>query len=357
MKTAFYSQMGAQAPELIRLLPLGEVVLGDGRESFLVTRASLDKIMAAWNKRGNDMVIDYEHQTVTGQEAPAAGWVKALTPGADGLWARVVWTDRAKEFIEKREYRYFSPVVDLGEGREVVDLLHAALTNFPAMTRMVPLVLQHQGCGEGDPVAGPGRPGENETESEEVRKLRGGNMIVGKLRLIFGLQDDAPEDQILTRATDLVKLKEQDGALPGEIITSLGLAPGNTAVEALEQIELLRAEVEAGAGLREELAALKQEQARQRGAHLIQEALNSKKTTPAELDLAEGRLRRLAQDEPDFFRELIGARQENWAVPGPLAGGGRARSVLSQEEGMMCRALGVTPEAFLKNRARVEKGE
>lgn len=97
MKIALYCQIGGKAPELLRLLPLGEVVLGDGRQPFLVTPESLEKIMSAWKLRGNDMVIDYEHQTVTGLEAPAAGWVKELSPASDGLWARVVWTDRAKE--------------------------------------------------------------------------------------------------------------------------------------------------------------------------------------------------------------------------------------------------------------------
>jgi len=126
-------------PECIRLLPLGEVFLGDGREPFLVTEESIQAILSAWHQRGNDMVIDYEHQTVAGREAPAAGWVKSLSAETDGLWARVEWTDRAREYIQQKEYRYFSPVVQLGAGRVVEDLLHAALTNFPAITNLPPL--------------------------------------------------------------------------------------------------------------------------------------------------------------------------------------------------------------------------
>ncbi len=336
MKTALYCQIGAQAPELIRFLPLGEVVLGDGRQPFQVTQESLDKIMEAWNLRGNDMVIDYEHQTVTGQTAPAAGWVKDLSPANDGLWARVVWTDRAKEYIEKKEYRYFSPVVQLGEGRVVVDLLHVALTNFPAISNLAPLVLQHQGLGDSEQEKGM-RPreirekGKRRLKGGESREIRGENMIIEDLRLIFGLQDDASEDQILSMATDLVKIKEQEYyVLPKEIVRSLGLEGDDSEAKALQRIESLKAEACNAAELREEITKLKTEQSSQNAERLIQEALSSKKTTPAELDLANGRLRKLAQDDPDFFRELILSRQENWAVPGPLGGGNSSLLALSQ---------------------------
>ena len=175
MNTALYCQIGSQAPELMPSC-LWEVVLGDGRQPFQVTEESLEKIMEAWNLRGNDMVIDYEHQTVTGQAAPAAGWIKGLSPAYDGLWAKVVWTDRAREFIEKRRYRYFSPVVQLGEGRVVVDLLHIALTNFPAISNLEPLILQHQGLGEGEQEAGiwpKGKSGEGRgrLKGENLEKL------------------------------------------------------------------------------------------------------------------------------------------------------------------------------------------
>ena len=264
MKTAMYCQIGAQAPELIRLLPLGEVVLGDGRQPFQVTQESLEKIMEAWNLRGNDMVIDYEHQTVTGQAAPAAGWVKGLSPANDGLWARVVWTDRAREYIEKREYRYFSPVVQLGEGREVVDLLHVALTNFPAMSNLDPLILQHQGLGDSEPEAGRRREGKREEgrgglKGGESIEIRGENMIIEDLRLIFGLQNDVSEDQILATATDLVKIKEQQHyGLPKEIVRSLGLEEDDSAAEVLQRIESLKAEAGDAGALREENSQVKE---------------------------------------------------------------------------------------------------
>jgi phage I-like protein len=80
------------------------------------------------------VVVDYEHQTLSGHKAPAAGWIKELTARDDGLWARVAWTDAARGHLAAREYRYFSPVLRLEpETRRPLALLHAALTNTPAI--------------------------------------------------------------------------------------------------------------------------------------------------------------------------------------------------------------------------------
>ena len=51
------------------------------------------------------------------------------------------WTDRAKEYLRNREYRYLSPVVLVrkNDGR-AVQLLGAALTNLPAIDGMAPVV-------------------------------------------------------------------------------------------------------------------------------------------------------------------------------------------------------------------------
>lgn len=133
-------------PEWIRLLPLGEVALGDGRESFQVDAASLSSMVNAWKARGNDLVIDYEHQSLSGGAAPAAGWIKELTAKEDGLWAKVEWTPQAQEYLSKGEYRYFSPVLRLDpKTRSPLALLHMALTNVPAINHLPPLATRFGG--------------------------------------------------------------------------------------------------------------------------------------------------------------------------------------------------------------------
>ena len=100
-------------PAWIRILPLGQVELSDSREPFEVDAASLAAMVTAFRSRGVDLVIDYEHQSLQGERAPAAGWIKDLEARPDGLWARVEWTRQAREYLLSKEYRYFSPVLRL----------------------------------------------------------------------------------------------------------------------------------------------------------------------------------------------------------------------------------------------------
>lgn len=143
------------APDWLRLLPLGEVSLGDGRAPFSVDREALEAMVKHFQERGLDLVIDYEHQTLSGHKAPAAGWIKDLEAREDGLWAKVEWTDAARSYLGAREYRYFSPVLRLAkDSRRPVALLHAALTNTPAMDRLAPLVAKSRGQGPGKQGSG-----------------------------------------------------------------------------------------------------------------------------------------------------------------------------------------------------------
>jgi phage I-like protein len=88
------------------------------------------------------MVIDYEHQSLKSAAAPAAGWItKLIDRGTKGLWASVSWTQKAKSFLENREYRYFSPVFFVRKkDQKVIGLRNIALTNNPKTNNMIPLV-------------------------------------------------------------------------------------------------------------------------------------------------------------------------------------------------------------------------
>jgi len=97
-------------------------------------------LAAALGRRTKDLPADYEHQTLraaqNGQPAPASGWVRPLTIRFDagvGLVAPVDWTARAAAAIGADEYRYLSPVFTYDATGAVVDLLHLALTNTPAL--------------------------------------------------------------------------------------------------------------------------------------------------------------------------------------------------------------------------------
>jgi phage I-like protein len=128
-------------PDWILVLPMGTVELVDGRDPFVVDDKAITALVAGFQKRGVDLVIDYEHQTLQGDRAPAAGWIKFLEKRQDGLWAKVEWTAQAQEYLRLKEYRYLSPVLRLNpETRQPTALLHVALTNVPAIQGLPPLV-------------------------------------------------------------------------------------------------------------------------------------------------------------------------------------------------------------------------
>ena len=100
------------------------------------------EIISYFAARGNDIVIDYEHQTLEGGQAPAAGWIKELQDrGPDGLWARAEWTEKAKEYLANKEYKYLSPVVLVRRADNKAVAIHSvALTNAPAISGVRPIV-------------------------------------------------------------------------------------------------------------------------------------------------------------------------------------------------------------------------
>ena len=137
------SSLLSGAPGEIQVIPFGRHITEKGE--FELDADGVKAIMSEFDAKENQMVIDYEHQTLTGNVAPAAGWIKRLMDrGVDskkgGLWAEVEWTQRAEKYLGGCEYRYLSPVFlkDVESGR-VMRLLNAALTNQPAIDGMVPI--------------------------------------------------------------------------------------------------------------------------------------------------------------------------------------------------------------------------
>jgi phage I-like protein len=221
-----------EAPTEIQVIPFGSHETGKG--DFVLDEEGMAAILADFEGRANDMVIDYEHQTLTGGEAPAAGWIKKLVnKGRDGLWAVVEWTERAKEYLKNREYRYLSPVFlkTIDDGK-VVRLLNAALTNTPAIDGMVPVVNRK---GDFVPPAYPPKGKDVQTHKKEEKKM------LEKLLKLLALKEGATEEQALEavkgmagEAKVLVALKEP-----------LGIKPGATADEAMQVVAAMKASLEA----------------------------------------------------------------------------------------------------------------
>ena len=160
------------APETIFVLPIGHVVSSKGE--FDVDDESYKAMKAQIAKRGVDLVVDYEHQTLKGCEAPAAGWVKELKLEDGQIKAVVEWTPRGARYLENKEYRYLSPVVNVRKAdNKAVGLHSLALTNTPAIEGMNPIV--------------------------NSDNFEGGqhSMDIKKLAELLGLSEDATEEQVV----------------------------------------------------------------------------------------------------------------------------------------------------------------
>lgn len=111
---------------------------------FEMDNKTLENIVSCFNNQNIDIVCDYEHQTITTTEgsAPASGWVKSLLIENDSLYAFVEWTEKAKELINNKEYKYVSPVfqpntIDRITGNNIGWTLHSlALTNRPFLEEL-----------------------------------------------------------------------------------------------------------------------------------------------------------------------------------------------------------------------------
>ena len=213
------------APETIFVLPIGHVVSSKGE--FDVDDESYKAMKAQIAKRGVDLVVDYEHQTLKGCEAPAAGWVKELKLEDGQIKAVVEWTPRGAQYLENKEYRYLSPVVNVRKAdNKAVGLHSLALTNTPAIEGMNPIV--------------------------NSDNFEGGqhSMDIKKLAELLGLSEDATEEQVVEALKVCLaenrSLKETEKQPPENVVANkavcelLGLKAGAAAEDVTAKIMELK---------------------------------------------------------------------------------------------------------------------
>lgn len=117
-------------PTQLVLFPYPSYTNDDG--TYVTDDLSQKLCVRRFAMRGNPIVIDYEHATLTGQPAPAAGRITKLTAGGKaGLIADVVWTRRAAQWLRDDEYYQHSPVYWIDTNNRVVGVHSLALTNSP----------------------------------------------------------------------------------------------------------------------------------------------------------------------------------------------------------------------------------
>lgn len=217
----------AGADGMAQLVPDGLFRSRDGRPTTLdgwrMSPQIAERVLARLRARQTPIVVDYEHQTIlsetNGQPAPAAGWIDPASvvyrPGS-GLYAPIKWTERARGYIAAGEYLYLSPVLRTDERTgEVLDLLHVALVNDPAVDGMssVAVALRARFGLSSNASGGASASANPRTEDPDV------NELLKKLAAALGL----PENTTEAAALEGVQALKAQADQVAEARTALGV--------------------------------------------------------------------------------------------------------------------------------------
>ena len=280
-------------PEVIRVLPKGHVSSTKG--DFEVDDRDIAGIIRQFKARRLDLVIDYEHQTLSDVQAPAAGWIKDLYPGEDALMARVEWTQKGREYIANKEYRYLSPVVLVKKADQHAAVFHsAALTNPPAITGMFAIINSDALSIE---------------EEEEPR------MELSALIELLGLEEGTAEEDVLKRIKELTQQAAEEGqggqeGKEGPAKEGTQLVANKTVLDLLGLPEDARTEdvtarimaFKAGdSALQRRVAELEKQAASQKAEELVGLAMKDGKLSPAQKEWAVA----YALSDPKGFAKFV----------------------------------------------------
>ena len=275
------------------MLPKGHVSSTKG--DFEVDDRDIAGIIQQFKARRLDLVIDYEHQTLSDVQAPAAGWIKDLYPGEDALMARVEWTKKGREYIANKEYRYLSPVVLVKKADQHAAVFHsAALTNTPAITGMFAIINSDALSIE---------------EEEEPR------MELSALIELLGLEEGTAEEDVLKRIKELTQQAAEEGqggqeGKEGPAKEGTQLVANKTVLDLLGLPEDARTEdvtarimaFKAGdSALQRRVAELEKQAASQKAEELVGLAMKDGKLSPAQKEWAVA----YALSDPKGFAKFV----------------------------------------------------
>ncbi len=281
--------------------PLGAQVIDD---------AAIGRIISSFKERAGDIVVDYRHESMNRcGHAHAAGWVKVcsarVTP--DGVEAVIDWNGEARGLIESKKYLYLSPVFEMVNGH-ITALVNLGLTNNPNIHAMPQLV--------------------NELSTMEKPM----HEIVQNVRKLLSLGEDADGAAIADAVTALVD--EHNNAptlisLLGDVVTELGVAPGEGDGAVIERIRALAAE-----------------SAQHRQGHVetvVNDAIAAGLIRPSQREWAVN----LGQNNPGSFRLFLANSGPAAPLGGIITPDRPGEPALSDGEARVCRSLGLSSAEYL----------
>lgn len=311
---------------------------GVSRE-FTITAAHIDACLANLQERkqlnpSRDIVIDYEHQTLKGGEAPAAGWMQdfstIMRDGKKVLRAKLrTWTDKAKQYIANKEYRYISPVfalnaVDKKSGNKVACLLYnAALTNEPFFDELQPIISSVQFQS----ITFHGKDNNMDELLERLRYFLGlpitatAENIMSELKVLIGqiAEQTAGAADTVTGSTLLVELKALQSALTAknELLTALGLNTDASVEEAKGVIVAAKGNASTLQSVTLELNAVKKTLLDEKFDLVIAKGIETGRILPAQKADAEWLSTQRGWAEKNF-KSFLGYYTAKAPVVGPL---------------------------------------
>lgn len=315
----------------IRLLPMGEVRLSDGRGPYqLRDRAHAEAVIAASAKRAgkSQLFIDYEHaylhvlNKVPGAKAPAAAWITKLAVEDDGIWGDVEWTPAAAQALREREYRYISPLFTADPKTDaVLRIANAGLVNAPAITDLAPVAASQEG-----PL--------NYIEIAKALGLAEPASLEDILAAIAGMTGAAATVAAAAKALGLA-----DGATPEQLV-----AAAQAKTPSAEQYVPAAAFVE----VRDQLAALTAARLDEQAESFVAAAAAAHKITPAMRDWALGEYKR----DPAAMERFIAVQPVVVAAGAQAVGAppGKTPGELTPVEKVVAAAMGLTEDKFIAAR-------
>lgn len=318
----------AGVPEEIQVIPFGSIDTPKG--PFTLDEESAAAVINAFEAEKNQMVIDYEHQTLSGQQAPAAGWItKLINRGTDGIWAAVEWTENARKYLANREYKYVSPVfLKRISDNKVMRLINVALTNQPNIDGMVPLVNKS------------GYYFEIEKKEEPI-------MWKALLKRL-GLPENATEQDAIAAInkieTDAASAKGTVVVANKSVLTALGLAETATEAEITGTIMAMKQSHTQVSTLAQELKAMKDAMAVKDATDAVAVAMKDGKITPAQKPWAD----EYAQRDIEGFKVFV-AKAPVVVVMGKVVGEEKpAEGALDEVQLAVNKQMGIDTETFKK---------
>ena len=344
----------AEVPTEIQVIPYG-INVQTPKGPYTLDEECAEEVIAAFENKKSDMVIDFEHQTLRGVEAPAAGWIKKLiNKGKGGVWAAVEWTERAKQYIANREYRYVSPVIL----QNITDyrtrrLVNVALTNAPNIDGMVPLVNKSEYENDFEKEDLPMKLllkhlGLAETASEQdaiiaVNKLKEPVQIVMNKNVLtaLGLVETATEQDIIAAINKKTPVQIVANKA---VLTALGLADAATESEVTGTIMAMKQSHDRVGTLAQEVATLKSNLGKKDATEVVALAMKEGKITPAQKDWADA----YAERDIEGFKVFV-AKAPVVVVQGRVVGDDNPpKDGLDETQRMINSQCGVDDETFKK---------